>query len=710
MLDDAPAKPGPARRSPTVGYSQVLWSVGWGLLLAAVISAVLLVDLLPSDQVRLEAGDVSSRDILAPADLTYISEIRTRQAQDAQTSAIQEIYDPPDPAIARQQEVRLLQILDYIGSVRADPYATAEEKVRWIDAIPHIDLPPAVITKTLTLNDASWQQVVDEAPRVLVRAMQSEIRESQVDAVRRRLATLISVRLTEIEAQVVEALVRDLVVANTFYNAARTEEARGQAREATQPVSVTVRKGEAIVREGSLVRPIDLEALDALGLRHTAFRWQAALGAILLAISATALIEAAIYRFVPSLWGDGPALLVVFILIAIMVVVAKLMLPFTETVVPYLYPLPALSMLVAILFTPALGVVIGIAVGLVGAYLAGGSPEISFYLLGGALIGALSVGQVERLRTFLHAGAIVAVTQVLIIVAFGLMAPNQDAVTILVDALVGIVAGGLAASLTLAAFFALSAPLNLITPFQLMELSRPTQPLFRQLLLKAPGTYHHTLLVSNMVEEAADRIGADGLLARVGAYYHDVGKTLRPYFFAENRSGGTNPHDGLDPRTSAQIIISHVADGLDLADKYRLPAAIRAFIPEHHGTGLTLAFYRKAVQAAQENGREINEGDFRYPGPKPQSKETAILMLADICEARIRSAEPQTIEEIDRLIGETVKSRLDEGELDECNLTMHDLKEVRAAFLNVLQGVFHPRTKYPEPVKVKGPDGNEIVR
>jgi hypothetical protein len=639
-----------------------------------------------------------------------VSEIRTKQAQDAQAAAVQEIYHPPDPTVARQQELRALQILDYVGSVRADPYATPEQKAQSIGAIPQLNLTPDEISRMLSLSETSWQQVAEETPRVVVRALESEIRENQTASARRRLATLISIRMTEAEARLVEALVKDLVIANTFYNAARTEEARQQARELTQPVTVSIRQGEAIVREGSRVRPVDIEALDAFGLRQHAVRWQAVVGAILIAIIITALMEAAIFRLHPALWLEGRASAVTVLLIAAFVVLGKLMLPLAETVIPYLYPLPALSMLLAILFGPALGIAVGVFVGLIGAYVAGGSLGITGYLLVGVLAGAVSLGQAERLKTFLRAGALVALTQAAFIFAFGLTTTDQNLVRAVLNALVGVVAGGMAASLALAAFFALSALLDLVTPFQLMELSRPTHPLFRQLLLKAPGTYHHTLLVSNMAEEAAERIGADGLLARVGTYYHDIGKTLRPYFFAENRVGTANPHDQLDSRTSAQIIISHVQDGLDLAGKYRLPSAIKAFIPEHHGTGLTLAFYRKAVQAAQENGREVDEREYRYPGPKPQSKETAIVMLADTCEARIRSTEPTSAEEIDRLVTETIKSKLDEGQLDESDLSLNDLKEVQAALLSVLQGVFHPRAKYPEPVKVKGPDGQEIIR
>jgi putative nucleotidyltransferase with HDIG domain len=681
-----------------------------GVLLAAVISAVLLADLLPSNRVILEAGDVSREDILAPRDLTYDSEIRTKQAQDAAAASIPETFDPPDASVARQQEVRAQQILEYVGTVREDPYASLEDKAGWIDAIPDLDLTPSVISQTLALNNEEWQEAADETVRVLFRAMQGEIRDTEVPAVRRQVPTFISIRMTDDQAAVVEAFARSLVTANTFYNAARTEEARQLARDSTLPVKEAARQGEVIVRGGAVVRPLDIEKLDALELRQQAIRWQMVASNIAIAIIVTILLELVVFRLQPSLWANGRAAVITFLLIAIFVALGKLMLPVPINVVPLLYPLPALSMLLAILFGPALGLAVGVIVGLLGTYIVKGSLTITVYLLAGVLMGALSAGRAERLRSFLRAGIAVALSNATIIFIFGLVTPEQDLLRVAINALVGLVAGGVAASLTLVAFLALSTLLDLTTPFQLMELSRPTHPLFRQLLLKAPGTYHHTLLVANMAEEAAERIGADGLLARVGTYYHDIGKTVRPFFFAENRVGSVNPHERLDPRTSAQIIISHVQDGLDLADKHRLPTAIRAFIPEHHGTGMTLAFYRMTVQAAGDNARDVHEEDFRYPGPKPQSRETAITMLADGCEARVRSAEPESAEEMDRLIAETIKSRLDEGQLDESDLTLRDLTEIRAAFLSVLQGVFHPRVKYPEPVKVKGPDGQEVVR
>lgn len=712
MLTDTPGRRGP---SPPTRIPR--WSVArafvLGVLLVITIGAMLLVDFLPSNRVLLNEGDVSPVEILAPYDLTYESEIKTKKAQDAQAASIPDFFDPPDAAVARQQEIRAQQIMDYISTVREDSYASPEEKTRWLTAIPDLDLSPDVISQTLALNESDWQEVRAETVRVLIRAMQGEIKESRVSTIRRNLPTLISHSMNDEQTAVVEAIAGGLVTSNTFYNAARTEEARQKARAETSPVDETIQKGEAIVRTGNRVSAEDIEILDAYGLLTQAVRWQEVVGAVALAVIATILLELIIFRLQPGLWMRTRASIITFALVATFVALSKLMLPLTDTVVPYLYPLPALTMILSILFGPALGLAIGVIVGLIGIYVSGGSLEIATYLLTGTLMGALSLGQAERLRIFLRAGLSVALTNAAIILLFGLLSPDQDLLKIIINTTVGIVAGGMATSLALAAFFALSAVLDVVTPFQLMELSRPTHPLFRRLLLKAPGTYHHTLLVANMAEEAAEQIGADGLLTRVGTYYHDIGKTLRPYFFTENRVGNVNPHDRLDPRTSAQIIISHVTDGLDLADKYKLPSAIRAFIPEHHGTSMTLAFYRMAVQAAADDGQEdegngVRKEDFCYPGPKPQSRETAITMLADSCEAVVRSAEPGSVQEMAHLIAKTIKSRVDSGQLDESDLTLHDLQEIQTAFLSVLKGVFHPRVKYPEPVKVRGEDGQEV--
>ncbi|MCP4582563.1 MAG: HDIG domain-containing protein, partial [candidate division Zixibacteria bacterium] len=208
-------------------------------------------------------------------------------------------------------------------------------------------------------------------------------------------------------------------------------------------------------------------------------------------------------------------------------------------------------------------------------------------------------------------------------------------------------------------------------------------------------------IVSNMGEQAAERIGANSLLVRVMAYYHDIGKMQRPYFFIENQPEGINVHERLDPKISAQIILGHVKDGLDLANKYRLPQAIKDGIVQHQGTGMVKYFYYQAMQAAKGTNLIVDEAEFRYPGPKPQSKEVAILMLADISESTVRALKPASVEEIDEIVQKLISDKLNSGELNECDLTIADLHNIRSAFVDILQGVHHPRIKYPDQIKVE---------
>jgi putative nucleotidyltransferase with HDIG domain len=226
-------------------------------------------------------------------------------------------------------------------------------------------------------------------------------------------------------------------------------------------------------------------------------------------------------------------------------------------------------------------------------------------------------------------------------------------------------------------------------------LAQPNQPLLRRLLTEAPGTYHHSIIVANLAERAAESIGADSLLVRVGAYYHDIGKMLRPGYFVENQIDGESPHTHLDPETSARVIKTHVTDGLALARQHRLPAKVQAFIPEHHGTRMAMYFYAMATKVDPDVPPEW----FKYPGPIPQSRETAIVMLADSTEATVRANRDHSQESIERIIDQIIAERLQEGQLDDSGLTLGDLKRIRVAFMSVLRGVYHPRIEYPDPVK-----------
>jgi hypothetical protein len=226
-----------------------------------------------------------------------------------------------------------------------------------------------------------------------------------------------------------------------------------------------------------------------------------------------------------------------------------------------------------------------------------------------------------------------------------------------------------------------------------MELAQLNHPLLRRLQEQAPGTFHHSVVVGNLAERAADLVGADALLVRVGCYFHDVGKVVKPVYYIENQVQGENPHDKLSPAASAKVVADHVHSGLELTRRHRVPPRVRAFVPEHHGTRLVTYFYRMAAA----NDATTDPEKFRYPGPRPQSKETAIVMLADSVEAVVRSSRDRSVDRIDSLVEAVIAERVAEGQLDECDLTLRDLKTIAESFKATLRGVYHPRIEYPAP-------------
>jgi hypothetical protein len=311
------------------------------------------------------------------------------------------------------------------------------------------------------------------------------------------------------------------------------------------------------------------------------------------------------------------------------------------------------------------------------------------------VMGALTIGRAERLGTFFWAGLAADLGGIAILAAFRLPDPAMDVIgkaSILAAALMS---GLVSASLCFAALLVIGNLLGIPTTLQLIELSRPDHPLLQHILRNAPGTYQHSLQVANLAEQAARAIGANPLLTRVGALYHDAGKAVRPQFFIENQLPGQNVHDQMDPATSASVIVSHVPDGVDLARKFRLPAQVRAFIPEHHGTMEVTYQYQAALGMANGEKARIDKRDFVYPGPRPRSRETALLMLADGVEAKARAELPEDEEAIDRLVRWVIDDRLARRQLDRTDLTLKDLEAIRRSFVGTLRGMYHPRLRYP---------------
>ncbi|HXG42043.1 MAG TPA: HDIG domain-containing protein [Dehalococcoidia bacterium] len=437
---------------------------------------------------------------------------------------------------------------------------------------------------------------------------------------------------------------------------------------------------------------------------------QGTAAAALAAALAGASLGSYLYVFQPRELRGPWRLAVLGALVVLWTAAAKVFLSLTlpdgdRLFLRYMLPLAAAPMLVASLLDGGVALATGAVLAFLAAF-AGLHPadarasappllglEMGSAFFAGGIAGVLAVQRAERLDRYVWAGALVALATFLPLLSLWLLSPDRRGVDLPWMLLSSALGGGLSSVLTAGALVVLGYSLGLTTRVQLMELAQLTHPLLRQLQDRAPGTYHHSLMVSTLAERAAQAVGADALLVRVGCLYHDIGKLAQPAYYVENQLGGHNPHDSLDPEASAHIIVQHVQAGLQLARRHRLPARVRAFIPEHHGTRLVTFFYRKAAA----HDPDADPDRFRYPGPRPQSKETAIAMLADSVEAVVRASRDHSPEHIDELVEGVIRERVAEGQLDDCDLTFRDLKLIAESFKATLRGIYHPRIEYPAP-------------
>ncbi len=639
---------------------------------------------------------VAARDIRSPREYTYASAILTEQARQEAMRQVEPVYTRVSPQDIRAHIEHVRQALRFISSVRADPYATPEEKVAWLNAVPEL----ATLLKQdaellLSLPDATWNTVQLETLRLLDDMLrQLEIRPEDLADVRDRVPALVPTALALDEATAVTLLIEHFLRANSFLDEAATKQARETAAGRIVPVPRTILRGEIIVREGSVVTAQDIEALTALGLLRSETQNRDWINAFLLALGGVALLGMYLFSFAPQVLDNATHELLLFLALSLFMGLARFFVP-SGSLLPYLFPIAALSMILATTLGFATAVAGTIFVAGVAAWIGGRSLElVTLYGLSG-LVAILLLPRYETTSTIFRSGLVSGLFGVVMMFSFTPMATLEDGVTLALRALLCLLAGMLSAALALGGLFVLAPLFDFATTFRLLELSRPDQPLLKRLLREAPGTYHHVMMVASMAEQAAERIGANVLLTRVGAYYHDIGKLKRPYFFIENQLGISNPHDRLDPITSASLLAAHVTDGLELAQQAHLPQRVRDFIPEHHGTSRVSFFYQKALDRGGE--ATLNEADFHYPGPRPQSKETALVMLADGCEAAARARRTSDAAELTALVERIFDQRIKNGQLDECNLTLRELALVRATYIELLRGAYHPRIQYPQP-------------
>jgi hypothetical protein len=682
----------------------------------AIVTALLLGAILGAQQTlfspgapapnELAVGKASPVTILAPARTTFVSELETQKAQTQAANQVADIYDAPDANIARDQIKRATRLIDFMDTVRADPYASPEDKVAWVEAFPGIQVSSDVVSRTLALDEPSYRQVVSETLYVIDAGMRDVIRERDLAAARQKIPSRISLVLSASQADLVNQWAQPFIVPNTQLNVQKTESAKQQARDAVGAVYRTLEQGQAVVRAGEVITPETFEVLRELGYLQPQNDYQEVIAGFLYAALVMTLGSIYLIRVALPLVREPRVLMILALLLLLTALGTKIITP-GRTITPYLFPFAVAAMLGAALLSVSIGTGLALLVTLTVGYIARGTIELTAFALVGSIVAVIGLQHRERLTSFLATGAYVALANVALICVFRLLAHEDDWVNLARLALAAFGSGALTGLIALSSQFLLGKAAGITTALELIDLSRPTHPLLQKILREAPGTYHHSLIISNLAEHAAQRIGADALLCRVGAYYHDVGKTLNPQFFVENQFDGVNPHNAIDPRTSTKILHEHVTEGARLARKYRVSNRIIDFILQHHGTTLPVYFFEKAQ--AQAPGTPLDENEFRYPGPKPQTREAAVMMLADGVEATTRAERPSNAQEIRSIVDRIIETRIREGQLDESAITLRDLEQIRGAFMEVLQGLYHPRVKYPAPRPAAQPISNESI-
>jgi cyclic-di-AMP phosphodiesterase PgpH len=680
---------------------------------AVVLGVALFGALLPftTSTVGLQTGDIAFRTVRAPRDISFESSALTTKRQNDAAAAVPDslVYDP---SVAVTQQGALSTLLSRVSGIRDDATLNSASKAQTLGRVDQLSVSQRSSSLLVSLSPEDWQTVQAEARRTLGSILDLSLSPAQVSDARERILNYVDPAFDRETATLISEVVRPFIAANLVVDQARTDAQRQAARASVAPVRVTFAANQPIVEKDTPVTAEAREALLQAGLLNQ--RWDIDLlgsVAVMAAISSIGIV-AAVRSLRPATFSNYRQLIAVGLAVFVPVFVMKFYLPLIlpdddRHFLAFVMPLAAASMVVAGVVGAELALVVAIAIALLATFAAVYLADLTVVgLVGtvdlvrlalassfGGVAAVLSIRSADRFSHYLLGGLAIGVSVFAVLTATWLIDPNREANDFAWMLLASAANGGISAFVSVGIFVTLGSLFGITTRVQLLEMSQLSQPLLRRLQDDAPATFQHSVIVANLAEKGAYVIGAEALLARVGSYYHDIGKLMRPGFFVENQFGEANPHDALEPEDSARIIIDHVNAGQTLARRYSLPSKVAAFIPEHHGTRLVTYFYRKASDEDPTVSPEL----FRYPGPKPQSRETAIAMLADSCEAVVRASPLHTAERISELVDEVFSERLAEGQLDDSDLTLRNLRDLAQSFKETLRAVYHPRVEYPAP-------------
>ena len=657
-------------------------------LLLVIFTAILFfitIHKLETNKLKLKIGDIVSADIRATKDLE--DDYTTEKLKMEAMNRVEPRYRI-SPSVQMTMKNTIKDFLDTTRDIKSQENISINKKSELLLQNQSLEITSKEALIALKMDYKTLNKFENDLMDLINQVMGSGIKESELEYEKENLIKIFeSLEMKEEEKQLGLSLFNSTINSNEFLDKEETQRKKEEA--ANNIETVILKENEIIATQGSRITTRELNLIKETGLLKddNSIPKSMMVGIVLLILLGMLIVVGYIYFFINEILYNNRLLILLIIVILTIVISKELFF-----ISPYLMPVATSSLLISMLIDPKLGILVNIFLSFfLGFILRLDTGIITMYIVSGSIGSLISIKQEQRYNILLN-GLIIGVINLLSITSFGL-AKGIGGIDSLLNGSYSLLNGLIAAIFTLGSLPIWENVFSILTPLKLLELSNPNQPLLKKLLLEAPGTYHHSILVGNLSEAAAEAISANPLIARVGSYYHDIGKTIRPYYFAENQFGMENPHNKLQPMQSTKIITSHTIDGIALGKEGKLPKEIIDIIDQHHGDTTVAYFYHKAKELDSEIDLSIDE--FRYKGKKPQTKEAAIVMLADSSEAAVRSIKDLTKEKIEDMVRKVVQGKLRDGQLDECDVTLKEIETIIKSFINVLTGIYHDRIEYP---------------
>ena len=682
------------------------------LLLTGVLQFFIMFNTVKSDTYDIQLTQIAEETVRATKTVEDVE--LTEKARDEAEKLVEPVYIL-NLDVADQRASFIQSVFEIVLDVKKQlaefeqPISKDERVAMLQNALKDITNSQPNFTLTDIQLDALLASTDDELKRAqsaiepIIKSKLSEpIRSEDVRAVKTKVATEVS-ELSAVSRSILSPIVtiaEASIVENNILDENKTKERIEQARAEVEPKKIL--QGQIIVREGEAVNVEMIRQLGLLGMLDQKESKKPLFGLALFILLQMAFLYILFNRSTVSVVQKRKHLFVttiVYILSIFVMLIFNIVEENFDVMIAFLFPTAMSTMLVRILANEkAASIVTVLTASSAGvifqqSYASILQMDIAMYILFGGFGALYFMRSMDKRKHLLHSVAVITMINALFISFYLLL--SQASISFGEGAfyfIAAVISGLLSGALTMGLLPFFESAFGILSTMRLIELSNPNHPLLKKILIETPGTYHHSVMVANLAEASCEAIGADGLLARVASYYHDVGKTKRPYMFIENQMSGVNPHDSLEPEQSAQIILAHTVEGAELLKQYNMPQEIINIALQHHGTSTLKYFLFKA----KEQGKDLDESIFRYVGPKPQTKEAAIISVADSVEAAVRSMKEPTSEKIQQLIRSVIQNRLQDGQFDECDISIKELKKIEVALCETLNGIFHSRIEYPK--------------